>query len=110
MSFRRSTSAGGDLRIGLGLHVQHAVDAEADDEPRFLRLDVDVGGAHPHRILEHRLQQPDDRRIFDRRRQPQRGEVDAAVAELLAQLLGEAADLLGAPVDAVDGLQQQRFR
>ena len=86
--------------------MQHAVDAEADDEPGFLRLDVDVRGAHPHRILEHGLQQLDDRRVFHRGAQPQRGEIDAAVADLLSQLLGQAADLLGAPVDAVDGLQQ----
>ncbi len=89
--------------------MQHAVDAEADDEPGFLRLDVDVGGAHPDCVLEHGLQQADDRRVFDRGAQPQRGEIDAAIADLLSQLLGQAADLLGAPVDPVDGLQQDAF-
>ena len=57
----------GDLGVGLGLHVQHAVDAEADVQLGFLRLDMDVGSAHLRRILEHRLQQLDDRRIFQRR-------------------------------------------
>ena len=76
----------------------------------FLRLDVDVGGAHADRILEHGLQQLDDRRVFDRRRQPSAPKSTAAFAQLLAELLREPADLLGAAIDAVDGLQQHDFR
>ena len=45
----------GDLGVGLGLHMQHAVDAEADEQRLFLRLDVDVRGARLQRFLEHRL-------------------------------------------------------
>ena len=54
ISFRRSTSAGAMLAVGVGLRMQHAVDAEADLQLVFLRLDVDVGGVHLHRVLEHR--------------------------------------------------------
>jgi hypothetical protein len=109
MSFRRSTIADAIPHLGLGLHVQHAVDAEPDEEAGLLRLDVDVGSAHADRILEHGLQQAHDRRILDRSRKPQRGEIDAApaVGELLAELLREPADLFGTAVDAVNGLQQQ---
>ena len=101
----------GDLGIGLGLHVQHAVDAEADDQPGLLRLDVDVGGAHAHRVLEHasaagaRPARPRPQSEI-----PSAAKSTPAFAQLLAQLLGQAGDLLGAAVDAVDGLQQERSR
>ena len=52
ISFRRNTSAGRDLRIGLGLQVQHAVDAETHMQVALLRLDVDVGGAHLGGVFE----------------------------------------------------------
>jgi hypothetical protein len=84
----------GDLRVGLGLDVQHAVDAEADDEARLLGLDVDVGSAHPHGILEHALQQAHHRRVLDRSGDAQGAEVHRGRAELLAQLLGQPGDLL----------------
>ena len=44
--------------------MQHAIDAKANLQAGFLRLDVDVGSTNLRRILEHRLQQFDDRRIF----------------------------------------------
>ena len=44
--------------------MQHAIDAEADHQGFFLRLDMDVGGAHFQRLFEHRVEQLDYRRIF----------------------------------------------
>jgi len=39
--------------------MQQAVDAETDKQTPFLRLDVDIGGAHLRRVVEHGLQQLD---------------------------------------------------
>ena len=43
--------------------VQHAVDAEAHHQPVLERLDVDVRGVFLDRLREHRVDQPDDRRV-----------------------------------------------
>ena len=42
---------------------QHAVDAEAHDEPVLVRLDVDVGGVFLDRLRQHRIDQADDRGV-----------------------------------------------
>ena len=49
-------------------------------QPVLLRLDVDVGGAHLRRVLEHRLQQLDDRRVLGARVGAERAEIDGRVA------------------------------
>ena len=71
-----------------------------------MRFDVNVRGSRLDRVLEHRLKEFYDRGIFGP--EGQASEIDD-VAEILAQLLRERGDLVGAPVDPVDGLQQQRF-
>ena len=83
-----------------------AVDAEADHQRAFLRLDVDVGGAHLGGRLENGLQQLDDRRFLQPRRERQCAEIDDSLAQFGSQLLRQAGDFLGALIDAVDGFQQ----
>ncbi len=97
----------GDLAVGLRLDVEHAVDAEADEQGLFLGLDVDVRGPGLHGFLEHRLQQLDDRRVFRPRGDAQRGaELDGDVPHLLGEFLGQAGDFLGTPVDVVEERHQ----
>jgi hypothetical protein len=103
---RRSTSAG---PIRLGLQVQDAVDAKADVQFPFLRLDVDVRGAHLHGILEHRLQELHHRRFLGAESRAERAEIHIGLADIALELLREPGDLLRAPVDPVDGLEQQRL-
>ena len=45
--------------------MEHAVDAEADDERVLLRLEVDVGGPVLGRLEDHGVDEPDERRIGD---------------------------------------------
>lgn len=56
------------------------------------------------RILEHALQQFDDRRILRPRLGVERAKIHG-LAHVRAQLAREIGDLLGAPVDAVYGLE-----
>jgi len=107
--FKLEHQGGRNLGVGLGLDVKHTVDPEPDLQRLLHRLDVNVGRAHLHRILEHCLQQLDHRRVFHPRRERNTAQVDDRFAKLGAQFLRQSADFLGAPVDAVDGLQQQRF-
>jgi hypothetical protein len=46
-------------------------DISLDHQRIFLRLDVNVGGAHLERLLEHRVEQLDYRRIFGTGSQPE---------------------------------------
>ncbi len=110
MSFRRSTSAGAIFAVGLGLQVQHAVDAKAHVQVLLLRLDVDVGRAYLGGVFEQRLQQLDDRRVLERDIRAQRcAEVGLRLRQLGGQLEREGADLLRAPVQAVDARHQLRL-
>src|SRR5205814_8258586 len=99
----------GDLRIAFGLRHQRAVDAKADLQPLFLRLDMHVGGIDLHRVLEDRLQQLYDRRVLGPQPGAQRTEVDIPFAHIALEFLGQPADLSGAAIDPVDGLQQERL-
>ena len=96
----------GYLGVGLGLRLQEAVDPEADVQCLLVRFDVNIGCPCLNRVLEHRLEQLDDRGIFCSEGE---GPEVHDVAQILAQLPGERTDLVGAPVDAIDGLQQGRF-
>ena len=49
--------------LGLQHLAQHAVDAEAHDQAVLERLDMDVRGVFLHRLGEHRVDEPDDRRV-----------------------------------------------
>ncbi len=86
--------------------MHHAVDAEADHQRAFLRLDVDVRGAHLRSRLEDGLQQLDDRRFLQPRREGQRAEIDDSLTQIGGQFLGQAGDFLSALVNAIDGFQQ----
>ena len=68
-----------------------------------------VGGVRLNRVFEHGLQQLDDRRVLCPGRRRQGAEIDIGVPEVAFHCLGKAADLLGAPVDPVDGLQHLVF-
>ncbi len=98
-----------DLDVGFGLQMQDAVDAKANLQAPFLRLDVNIGGPHLGRVVEHRLQQFDDRRFFQPWRDRECAEVDIAVAQVFLQFTREVGDFFGAAVDAVDRLQQLAF-
>ena len=70
-------------------------------QPCFLRLDVNIRSAYLHGIAEHSLQQLDHRRIFGPDTVAQGAEVDIGVTQFLGQFPRQAADLFGAPVDAI---------
>ena len=95
----------GNAQVGFRLRLEVAVDAKADPQPVFLRLDMDVRGADLGGVLEQRLQQLDDRRILRAERRIESAEIDRAFAEVLLQLLGEPADFLGAPVHPVERMR-----
>src|SRR6185436_1537394 len=97
---------GGDFRVRFGLHVQHAVDPEADEHLVFLRFDMNVRNAHLDRVLEHGLQQLHHRRILGSGGHPERGKIDG-FAELRTEFQSQPADFLGTSIDPVDGLQKQ---
>jgi hypothetical protein len=99
---------GGDLGVGLGLHMQHAVDAEADAQLRSCGSMWMSEARTAQRFLEHRLQQAHHRRVLG---------AGALQAEQLAQLvldpgdvggelLGQAGDVVARRVAALDQLQQ----
>ncbi len=106
ISFRRSTRAEAIFMSASVCTCMHAVDAEADHQRALLRLDVDVGGTHLGRRLENGLQQLDDRRFLQPRRERQRAQIDNPLAQFGGQFLGQAGDFLGALIDAVDGFEQ----
>jgi hypothetical protein len=64
--------------------VQHAVDAEPDDERVLLRLEVDVAGPVLGRLEDDRVDEADERRVGD-------AVVDLEVVALLLFLLEGAA-------------------
>src|SRR4051812_23231586 len=88
--------------------MENAIDPEADENLVFLRFDVDVGSAHLHRILEHRLQQLDDGCILSSRRQSQFAQINR-FAELCPEFERKPADLFRTSINPVDCLQEQRF-
>ena len=55
---------GSDAHIGLGLLLEHTIDAKADLQRSFLRLDMDIRGTHLHCIFKQRLQQSHHWRVF----------------------------------------------
>ena len=85
--------------LGLQHLAQHAVDAEADDEPVLERLDVDVGGVFLHRLREHGVDQADDRRVV----------LALEQVRLLGQVLREVGEV-GGVVEAFGGLHGTRAR
>ncbi len=91
------------------LLVQYPVDALADAQNLFVGLDVNIRRPHLHRVLKERAQQADDRRILHLRGGQQLGEIDAPLTQLFVQFLGDVDDILGAPINAVDGAQQLGF-
>ena len=75
-TFRRVVTPGHHpLRDPLDL-VEHAVDAEADEQRILLRLEVDVGGPVLGGLEDHGVDEPDERRIGD-------AVVDLEVVDLL---------------------------
>ena len=73
--------------------MQHTVDAKADQHRLLLRLDVDVGGAHLQRFLEHGIEQLDHRRILGTGSQAQDvAELGRHVAHVGREFLGQTAD------------------
>ena len=101
---------GRNLVIGLGLHVQHAVDPETDTQRFFLRFDMNVGSTSTQGFFEHGLQQLDHRRIFAARREVEQiTELDRHIAHLGGELLGQTGDLLGTGIDTIDRGQQLRL-
>ena len=110
ISFRRSTSAVAILRVGLGLHVQHAVDAEAD------RSDFSCGSMW---MSEARVFCASSNTVCNSlttgassapgaRLEPA-AELDRNVAHLLRQIFRQAGDFLGAAIQAVEQGQQLAF-
>ena len=63
MTLMRETDQRRDGAPALQHFAQHAVDAEAHDEPVLEGLDVDVRGVFLHRLGEHGVDQPDDGRV-----------------------------------------------
>ena len=83
--------------------MQHAVDAKAHAQGALQRLDVDVRSARAHGLLEYRLQQLDDWRVFSTDGQPKQiAKLDRHVAKIGGQFLGQPADFFGTVIDAVD--------
>jgi hypothetical protein len=99
----------GDALLVHHLFLQHAVDALADAQRVLVGLDVDVRGAHLHGVLEQALQQLDHRRIGDLVAGAELRHVEVTLGQFLAQLLGQVADLLRAPVHRIEGAQQVRL-
>lgn len=90
--------------------MQETVDAKADMQAFLLWLDMNVRCPYLGRVVEHRLQQLDHRRILQPGgRKPHGGKVDDASAKLLFQLARQAGNFPGATIHAVDRLQQVAF-
>ncbi len=97
----------GNLRIGFGLHMQHAVDAKTDHQRLFLRFDVNVRSAHLQRFFEHRVEQLDHRRIFGTGGQAENvAELGRDVAHVGREFLGQTADFRRTAVYTVNGRHQ----
>jgi hypothetical protein len=104
----RDQRAGDAAAVDL-LLLQHAVDTLAHPQRAFAGLDVNVRGAHLHRVLEHRLNESDDRRVGRAFVRTQLFEVDVAFAELFAHFLCDRGDFVRATINDVDGLEQVAF-
>ncbi|MNH06558.1 hypothetical protein D3C79_659280 [compost metagenome] len=90
--------------------MQHAVDALANAQHLLVRLYVDVGGPHLHRVLEQGAQQLGHGRLpLVTGPKIAGAQLEAGVLILFVQLLGEALYLPGAAIEAVEILQQLAF-
>ena len=101
----------GDLGVGLGLHVQHAVDAEADDAACFPAARCGCRRRAP----APRPRTPSAAAGRPARPRPRCASPSAAKSmppspSSWPSSWARPVISLGAPVDPVDGLQQQRFR
>ncbi len=96
----------GDVLLFHHLLLQHAVDTLADAQDTLVRLDMDVRSADLRRVLEDGLQQLHHRGVGHVLGLDQLRQVEVALGELLAELLGEVADFVGAAVDEIDGGEQ----
>ncbi|MCY1413758.1 hypothetical protein D9M71_291950 [compost metagenome] len=86
------------------LLVEHAVDALAQAQDLLVRLDVDVRGLHLHSVLEQHLQQAHHRGVAVV--EAEAAEVEVALLQALVELAGQLGDLVGAPVEAVEVVEQ----
>ncbi len=68
-----------------------------------------VGSVDLRGVVENRLQQLDHGRVLRAQPGAEGAEVDVAVADIALQLLRQPADLIGAAINPVDGLQQNRL-
>ena len=93
MTLMRETTSGATARLALQHFAQHAVDAEAHDQAVLERLDVDVRGVFLHRLRQHGVDEPDDRRVVFAFEQ----------VGLLGQVLREVREV-GGVLDAFGGL------
>ena len=106
--FQAQRHRAGDLGVGLGLHMQHAVDAEANAQVALLRLDVDVRRPGSQRLLEHRRQQSHHGCVFGRDNAHAQQVADFVLdgIDVVGQLTRQAGDLVTAAVDPVERGQQ----
>ena len=108
--FQAQRHGAGDLGVGFGLDVEDAVDAEADAQAPFLRLEMDVGGPQADGFLEHGLEELDHRGIFRPRVRPRRSPNSTGMSPSSAvRFLGQAGDLLAPVVDPVDQSEELGF-
>ena len=70
---------------------------------------MDVGSVRLHGVLEYGLQELDDGGILGARARGKRAEIDVGVPDVLLDGFRKAGDLLGAPVNAIDGLKRLIF-
>ena len=63
MILRRLTMRGLQLLRRIGHDLQHAVDAVAQAQPFFQRLEMNITGAQPVRLEDHEIDQADDVRV-----------------------------------------------
>ena len=89
--------------------MQYAVNAEADAQAGFLRLDMNIGGTNLSRVIEYGLQQLDNRRFFRAHAFAERAKIDVSVAEIVAEFARESGDFFSPPIDTVYRLQQLPF-
>ena len=108
MSFSRVTRPPHAVTVD-HLLLQQAVDTLPYSQAALVGLDVDIRRVDEHGVLEHRLDELDDRRVGRAFLRRQRLQVDVGLAELLVELLGQRHDLVRAPIDEIDRAQQRRL-
>ena len=84
------------------LFLKHSVDTLANAQELLLGLDVNIRGLHAHGVVEHALDELDDRRVCGALFGCQRVNVEIGRAELLIELLGQRDDLVSLAIDEVD--------